>query len=149
MGDTTGASGATDALQAGWPKLQLQGYLLVWLLLAAASRFRHILLRGTHVSAQLAEMRDGTPEVGRRGTADIQGSVRLHTADIQGGLRLPTALVLVSAVVLVSSLPHAVEASLPRSIQIRNQSFVDSTGRPIVLKGPNVVVKGPPYLPYT
>ncbi|CAK0812276.1 unnamed protein product, partial [Prorocentrum cordatum] len=40
------------------------------------------------------------------------------------------------------------QAALPRSVRIDGQRFVSSqTGVPIVLGGPNVVVKGPPYLP--
>ena len=36
----------------------------------------------------------------------------------------------------------------PRNIKIDGQQFIDAhTNEPIVLGGPNVVVKGPPYLP--
>ena len=38
--------------------------------------------------------------------------------------------------------------ALPRDVYIRSQSFISrQTNEPVVLKGPNVVVKGPPYLP--
>merc|ERR1712086_943259 len=37
---------------------------------------------------------------------------------------------------------------LRRSVRIQDQSFIlAGDGSPIVLSGPNVVVKGPPYLP--
>jgi len=38
--------------------------------------------------------------------------------------------------------------ALPRNVRIDGQSFVLQTGEPVVLRGPNVVVKGPPYLPH-
>eukprot|EP00948_MAST-09A_sp_MAST-9A-sp1_P001408 g1408.t1 len=39
-------------------------------------------------------------------------------------------------------------ASVPRYVRIRDQSFIEAkTGNTIVLGGPNVVVKGPPYMP--
>lgn len=38
--------------------------------------------------------------------------------------------------------------ALPRNVIIKDQQFLlSATGAPIVLSGPNVVVKGPPYLP--
>ena len=41
-------------------------------------------------------------------------------------------------------------AQLPRAVRVRGRHFVlSATGLPIVLAGPNVVVKGPPYLPST
>ena len=40
-------------------------------------------------------------------------------------------------------------ASVPRSVNIENRDFVlASSNETIVLGGPNVVVKGPPYMPY-
>ena len=39
-------------------------------------------------------------------------------------------------------------ASVPRNVHIKDQQFIlTKTGAPIVLGGPNVVVKGPPYMP--
>jgi len=39
-------------------------------------------------------------------------------------------------------------SSVPRNVYIKDQQFIDKrTNEPIVLRGPNVVVKGPPYLP--
>ena len=41
-----------------------------------------------------------------------------------------------------------VVSAVPRLIKISGQQFIDvRTNKPIVLGGPNVVVKGPPYLP--
>ena len=42
-----------------------------------------------------------------------------------------------------------VAAPVPRAVQISGQQFVaaDNPGEALVLSGPNVVVKGPPYLP--
>jgi hypothetical protein len=40
------------------------------------------------------------------------------------------------------------DAAVPRNVFISNQQFMlRKTGKPIVMSGPNVVVKGPPYLP--
>ena len=45
--------------------------------------------------------------------------------------------------------PYGSLALSQRNIQINGQQFILSkTGEPIVMVGPNVVVKGPPYLPY-
>ena len=42
----------------------------------------------------------------------------------------------------------AVAISQPRRVVIKDQKFVSAlTGEEVVLTGPNVVVKGPPYLP--
>jgi hypothetical protein len=42
----------------------------------------------------------------------------------------------------------AASSPVPRSITIKDQKFVVSaTGEEIILVGPNIVVKGPPYLP--
>lgn len=50
-------------------------------------------------------------------------------------------------IIFFRSLLH-VRASIPRFVRISGQQFVVSeTLKPIVLSGPNVVVKGPPYLP--
>ena len=47
---------------------------------------------------------------------------------------------------IVASKP--VVSAVPRLIKISGQQFIDvRTNKPIVLGGPNVVVKGPPYLP--
>jgi len=41
-------------------------------------------------------------------------------------------------------------ALVPRNVRIDGKQFVLSeTGEPVVLAGPNVVIKGPPYLPTT
>lgn len=49
---------------------------------------------------------------------------------------------------LFFTLVGAVAQSLPRAVRISGRTFVNvSTGKAIVLRGPNVVVKGPPYLP--
>jgi hypothetical protein len=38
--------------------------------------------------------------------------------------------------------------AVPRRVVVRDREFVvAATGAPIVMRGPNVVVKGPPYLP--
>ena len=45
-------------------------------------------------------------------------------------------------------LPVALSDSLPRFVRIQGRRFVKAgTNRTVVLKGPNIVVKGPPYLP--
>ena len=37
---------------------------------------------------------------------------------------------------------------LPRNVRISGTQFVNTlSGAPVVLSGPNVVVKGPPYMP--
>jgi len=42
----------------------------------------------------------------------------------------------------------AMEARQPRTVRVVGTQFVDvSTGAPVLMLGPNVVVKGPPYLP--
>jgi len=41
----------------------------------------------------------------------------------------------------------AATPTLPRNVRIDGQRFVLANGAPIVLAGPNVVVKGPPYMP--
>jgi len=46
------------------------------------------------------------------------------------------------------SLGVATSGSVPRNVRVRGADFIlTSTGQPIVMAGPNVVVKGPPYLP--
>ena len=52
-------------------------------------------------------------------------------------------------VVLASLLAVATGgAAVPRSVRISDQQFIlAASGKPIVMSGPNVVVKGPPYLP--
>ena len=40
-------------------------------------------------------------------------------------------------------------ASVPRLVNIEGRDFkLASSNEPIVLGGPNIVVKGPPYMPY-
>ena len=52
------------------------------------------------------------------------------------------------ACVLSTLLVCSAQPSAPRLVRISGTQFVStSTGQPIVLAGPNVVVKGPPYLP--
>lgn len=52
---------------------------------------------------------------------------------------------LLSAVGMLHVVAHA---ALPRRVRIQGQQFVlSATNEPIVLGGPNVIVKGPPYLP--
>lgn len=54
-----------------------------------------------------------------------------------------------SAVVALSAVVGA-GASAPRFVKIKDKGFVDgSTGAPVVMWGPNIVVKGPPWLPST
>jgi len=59
-------------------------------------------------------------------------------------LTLRRAAILSFCLVICCSVP------LPRAVRIHGRTFVSAqTGAPIVLRGPNVVVKGPPYLPDT
>ena len=60
-------------------------------------------------------------------------------------------LVIVNAVhSMPSPLLRAFPAAVPRRVRVDGQRFVDvSNNATIVLAGPNVVVKGPPYLPST
>jgi len=42
----------------------------------------------------------------------------------------------------------ALAQSIPRLVTIKDQNFViTATGQTVLLKGPNVVVKGPPWIP--
>jgi len=44
--------------------------------------------------------------------------------------------------------PHGGQTAVPRSVRIQGPQFVlTANNAPIVLGGPNVVVKGPPYMP--
>ena len=53
----------------------------------------------------------------------------------------------VGSVVLTSSCANAV-SPVPRRVRVDGQRFLEvATNSSIVLAGPNVVVKGPPYLP--
>lgn len=50
--------------------------------------------------------------------------------------------------VIEAAAPTPAPPALPRRVRIQGQQFVlASTKQPIVLAGPNVVVKGPPYMP--
>jgi Cellulase (glycosyl hydrolase family 5) len=73
-------------------------------------------------------------------------------------LGLLALLPLLSVIVSVSAGAFAVprehmplqkgSKALPRTVRISGRRFVDAaTGAPMTLRGPNVVVKGPPYLP--
>ena len=49
---------------------------------------------------------------------------------------------------ITAATAHGTTTSLPRRVHIQGQHFINTaTNQPIVLSGPNVVVKGPPYLP--
>ena len=55
----------------------------------------------------------------------------------------PAHLLIIALIIGVS------HASTPRLVHIEGKNFVlTSSNEPIVLGGPNVVVKGPPYMPY-
>lgn len=52
---------------------------------------------------------------------------------------------------LLFSMAAAIDGgpSLPRNVRIKNQQFIlSATNKSIVMGGPNIVVKGPPYMPY-
>lgn len=49
----------------------------------------------------------------------------------------------------IGTLAVIVQASKPRNVVIKDKNFIlADTGESILLNGPNVVVKGPPYLPF-
>lgn len=57
-------------------------------------------------------------------------------------------MILALSLLIALSSTLTFSASVPRSVRISGRDFVDAkTGLPLVLSGPNVVVKGPPYLP--
>lgn len=61
-----------------------------------------------------------------------------------------TVLAMVAALVVMAPAWAFEAAPVPRRVVVREQEFVvAATGAPIVMRGPNVVVKGPPYLPST
>eukprot|EP00035_Acanthoeca_spectabilis_P019869 m.429993 g.429993 ORF g.429993 m.429993 type:complete len:452 (-) comp17104_c0_seq1:443-1798(-) len=61
-----------------------------------------------------------------------------------------TVLATVATLVVMATAWAFEAAPVPRRVVVREQEFVvAATGAPIVMRGPNVVVKGPPYLPST
>eukprot|EP00756_Hemistasia_phaeocysticola_P014544 Hpha_TRINITY_DN15343_c2_g1::TRINITY_DN15343_c2_g1_i3::g.88394::m.88394 len=55
---------------------------------------------------------------------------------------------MMKATVLLSLLGGAAAGALPRLVRVQGTGFViTATNEPIVMGGPNVVVKGPPYMP--
>ena len=56
--------------------------------------------------------------------------------------------VLLAAAALSLGTASGAGASAPRNLVINGQNFVDTSGTVVALSGPNVVVKGPPYLPF-
>lgn len=60
---------------------------------------------------------------------------------------MTTYVMVLVFIALVTTL-SLVAATAPRNVRIQGREFVlSSTGEPIILAGPNVVVKGPPYMP--
>lgn len=60
----------------------------------------------------------------------------------------PSAALFLTLCAVRSATCTSYAGALPRRVRIQGQQFVESaTNMPIVLSGPNVVVKGPPYLP--
>eukprot|EP00038_Savillea_parva_P029793 m.73513 g.73513 ORF g.73513 m.73513 type:complete len:450 (+) comp8843_c0_seq2:98-1447(+) len=62
-------------------------------------------------------------------------------------MRATTRLMVVGAALCVSSHLSGASAPVPRRVVIKGQTFVTQEGDVVQLVGPNVVVKGPPYLP--
>ena len=54
---------------------------------------------------------------------------------------------LAAAAAATAAAAAAAAAPAPRLVRIANGAWVNRDGAPVVLAGPNVVVKGPPYLP--
>lgn len=61
---------------------------------------------------------------------------------------LTLLLALVCATLILAAEASNKNALVPRNVRIDGKHFVNAkTGRKVVLSGPNVVMKGPPYLP--